>query len=359
MNETQPTNLNETKPTDVNPTQPGPVKKPSRIGLLIGLIILVIALGLGGLAGYYRGVNERVNAQGTLVSKQLGEQFAMVQPDIDAGRYKIAQQRLEYILKQDASFPGAADKLAEVLVAQSITPTPIPTNTPTITPTPDMRSQETIFADAEQKLKDKDWTKLMSLLDSLRKADPTYKAVIVDGMYYTALRNRGVDQILGVGAYKNPNMEGGIYDLGLAARFGPVDGYAGGLVNGAKLYIIASSFWDVNWPQAVDYFRQVYSYAPNLRDASGITAGQRLAEALRNYGDQVSATGSLNDRCKALDLWNESASIVPLSSEYLHKFDNLNQECHPPTEVPTETPTSVVLLPTESPTTGVVPTVYP
>ena len=44
-----------------------------------------------------------------------------------------------------------ADKLAEVLVNQAITPTPVPTDTPTITPTPDLRSQETIFADAQQK----------------------------------------------------------------------------------------------------------------------------------------------------------------------------------------------------------------
>ena len=178
--------MDQTQPKNVSETQPGPVKKPSRAGLLLGLLVLIVALGLGGLAGFGKGVNERIGAQGTLVSRQLGDQFAMVQQDIDAGRYSVAQKRLEYIIQQDASFPGAADKLAEVLVKQAITPTPVPTDTPTITPTPDLRSQEAIFADAQQKFKDKDWSGLMSLLDSLRKADPTYKAVLVDGMYYTA-----------------------------------------------------------------------------------------------------------------------------------------------------------------------------
>ena len=154
---------------------------------------------------------------------------------------------------------------------------------------------------------------------------------------------------MGIGASKTANMEGGIYDLTIAQRFGPLDGYAGGLVNGAKLYIIASSFWDVNWQQAVEYFRQVYSFTPNLRDASNITAGQRLAQALLRYGDQVSATGSLNDRCRALELWSESASIVPLDNDYSKKFNNLNLECNPPTDVPTEA------LPTDSATLEVIP----
>jgi tetratricopeptide (TPR) repeat protein len=348
----------ETQPNNLSETQPGPVKRPSRVGLLLGLLVLIVALGLGGMAGYGQGVNERINAQGTLVGSQLGEQFSLVQQDLDAGRYSVARQRLEYIIQQDPSFPGAADKLAEVMVNQAITPTPVPSNTPTITPTPDLRSQETIFADAEQKLKDKDWTALMGLLDSLRKADPTYKAVFVDGMYYTALRNRGVDQIMGIGAYKTVNMEAGIYDITIAERFGPIDGYAGGLVNGAKLYIIASSFWDVNWQQAVEYFRQVYSYTPNLRDASNYTAGQRLAEALLKYGDQISATGSLGERCKALDLWDESARITPLNNVYSNKYNDLNLQCHPPTELPTAIlPTEVVtLVPTQ---VVVPPTTYP
>jgi hypothetical protein len=173
-------------------------------------------------------------------------------------------------------------------------------------------------------------------------------------MYYTALRNRGVDQIMGQGAYaKTTNMEGGIYDLTLAERFGPLDGYADGLRNFARMYITGSSFWDVNWPEAVNYFRQVAQFAPNLRDASNVTATMRLHEALLMYGDQMNANGKLNDRCQALDLWREANDISPLNTEYSSKRYQLDLECNPPTEVPT----AVVVQPTTDP--NVVPTTDP
>jgi hypothetical protein len=217
-----------------------------------------------------------------------------------------------------------------------------------------LRSQETIFAQAQQQAQSKDWTGLLGSLDSLRKADPTYKAILVDGLYFTALRNRGVDQIMGQGAYaQTTNMEGGIYDLTVAERFGPLDGYADGLRTFARMYITGASFWDVSWPQAVDYFRQVYQFAPNLRDASNVTAAKRLHEALLKYGDQMAATGKLKDRCVALDLWSEANNIAVLNGEYSTKFNQLNEECNPPTEVPT----AVVVAPTTDP--NLAPTVDP
>ena len=356
--------MDQTQPNNVSDTQPHPVKKAPRVGFWIGLLVLLAALGLGSMAGYGKGVSERVSAQSTQVSQQLGEQFALVQQDIDAGRYSVARKRLEFIIQQDASFPGAADKLAEVMVKQSITPSPLPTDTPTVTPTPDMRSQEAIFAQAQKQLVDKDWSGLMGSLDSLRKADPTYKAVLVDGLYYTALRNRGVDQIMGAGAYKTTNMEGGIYDLTLAERFGPLDGLAEGQRAGARLYIVASSFWSVNWQQAVEYFRQVAQfYGPNMRDSSNVTANSRLHDALLNYGDQVAAQSKLNDRCKALDLWTEAGKITALDGVYSTRFNQLNEECNPPTEVPTAVPavvpTDASVPPTAEQPTAVPPTVEP
>jgi tetratricopeptide (TPR) repeat protein len=347
MSETQPSNLSDTQPRKVN-------KKPSRAGFWISLLVLISALALGTTAGYSEGVRERVNAQETAVAKSLGEQFTLAQQDFDAGRYDVARQRVEYVLQQDAGYPGAAAMLADVLVKQSITPTPVPTATATITPTPDLRSQEAIFAQAQQQAQSKDWTGLLGSLDSLRKADPAYKVVQVDGWYYTALRNRGVDQIMGQGAYaKTTNMEGGIYDLTLAERFGPLDGYADGLRTFARMYITGSSFWDVNWPEAVNYFRQVVQFAPNLRDASNVTASQRLHEALLKYGDQMNANGKLKDRCAALDLWSEANNVVPLNTEYSSKRYQLDLECNPPTEVPT----AVEVQPTTDP--NVVPTVDP
>jgi len=334
-NETQLNDVPDSQSDDLADTKPRKISKPSRAGFWLSILVLILALGFGGLAGYGKGVSERMNAQKALLTQQLDAQFALVQQDMDAGRYGVARQRLEYIIEQDASFPGATDKLAEVLVKQAITPSPVPSETPTITPTPDMRGQEAIFSQAQQQLGAKDWNSLMGSLDMLRKADPTYKAAVVDGMYYNALRNRGVDQILGIGAYKTSNMEGGIYDLTIAERFGPLDGYADGLRTFSRMYIVGASFWDVNWPQAVEYYRQVSNFAPNLRDASNITSSQRLYQALLKYGDQIAVLPKMKDRCRALDLWNEANGITQLDNDYAYKFNQLNQECNPPTEVPT------------------------
>jgi len=348
--EIPPNNLGGSLPDDLSDTKPRKVvRSSSRVGLLISLLVMIAALGLGSLSGYVKGQGERADAKSTLDAQQIVAQFVLVQKDIDAGRYSVAQQRLEFIIKKDSEFPGVREKLAEVLVKQAITPSPVPSETPTLTPTPDLRSQEAIFAQAQQQSDAKDWTGLMSSLDTLRKTDPTYKAATVDGMYYNALRNRGVDQILGIGAYKTSNMEGGIYDLTLAERFGPLDGYADGLRSFTRMYIIGASFWDVNWPQAVNYFRQVSQFAPNLRDSSNVTASQRLYQALLKYGDELAAAPKMKDRCTALDLWGEAKAIAALDNDYAYKFNHLSDDCNPPTEVPTEVPAEPTVDPNATP----------
>jgi len=177
----------------------------------------------------------------------------------------------------------------------------------------------------------------------LRKADPSYKAVQVDGMYYIALRSRGMDQIIGNRAYaETTNLEGGIYDLTLAERFGPLDGFADGMRTWAREYMLGASFWELNWSEAVRYFAEVYEQAPNLRDASNFTATQRYATALLRYGDLQATAKSLHDRCQALDSWGASQAITPLPKEYADKFYKLTIACTPPTstpEPPVEEPT--------------------
>jgi len=82
------------------------------------------------------------------------------------------------------------------MVQMAVTPSLTPTIVPSATPTPDRRAQEAIFAQAQEQLKASEWTNALTLLDSLRKDHPQYKAALVDGMYYTGLRNRGMDQII-------------------------------------------------------------------------------------------------------------------------------------------------------------------
>lgn len=328
--------MSDTAPTNISPdTQPRKAKKNRLVPILIGALVLLVALALGGAAGYTQGIGARVSIQQTNVSKVLVDQFGLAQQDVEAKRYDVARQRLEYILQKDQNYPGAVDMLTKLLVQMAITPSATPTLVPSATPTPDLRSQDAIFTQAQEQIKNSDWSNALASLDSLRKADPTYKSAQVDGMYYTGLRNRGIDEILGQRAYaQTTNLEGGIYDLTLAERFGPLDGLADGMRNWARLYILGASFWELDWGQAMNYFEQVAAYAPNLRDASNMTASQRYYQSLLKYGDTQAGLPKLHDRCQALDYWGKANAMTPLNDEYAYKFAKLTQECTPPTNTP-------------------------
>jgi len=335
-------------------TQPTPIKK-NPFGLLAAALLLLGVLALGSLSGYNLGLGSRQAVAQATEMKALDEQMAFAQQDFDAHHYENARQRLEYIIEQNPNAPGAADLLAKVLVEMAITPTLTVTPSPTITPTPDLREQETIFSQAQQQLNGGDWTGVLTTLDGLRKRDSSYRAAQVDGMYYLALRNRGVAQILGQGAYSDsPNLEGGIYDLTLAERFGPLDGTAAGLRNFARQYIQGASFWELDWPQALFYFEQVANATPNLRDSSNITAAQRYRVALLRYGDELSQQGKLKDRCQALDYWGRAFNLGQPEQEYSDKYNALNLECNPPTATP-----EPFIFPTVDPNATVDPNITP
>ncbi len=334
--------------TNLSDTQPTRIKKKGPLGFLIGLVILVLALLSGSYGGYGWGINERLTAAEATKSQALGEQYSMAQQEFIDRRYDVARQRLEYIIQQDPGYPGAPELLAQVLVQMSITPTPTITPSPTITPTPDLREQEAIFAEAQAAMSASDWDKAISLLDTLRKKDKAYRAAQIDGMYFISLRNRGVAKILGQGPYNPPILEGGIYDLTVAERFGPLDGQAAGLRNFARLYIQGASYWELDWAQAVNFFGEVARLTPNLRDGSNVTATERYRIALLKYGDTFYATQRLKDRCVALDHWSLAANISPLDAEYTAKFNELYQECNPPTPIPepaTATPEGSIATP--------------
>ena len=349
LSSTQPSDTSSSGPDDLSDTKPRrlKMKMPSSI-FWISLLILLAAVLLGGASGYGVGITARLNAQATNVDKTLSDQFALAQQNFAAGQYDEVRQRLEYILKESPNYPGAAALLTKVIVEMAITPTATFTPTPTITPTPDLRNQNAIYTQVQQQLQTKDWSNALASLDALRKADPTFKTAQVDSMYYTALRNRGVDQIMGNGAYaQTTNLEGGIYDLTLAERFGPLDGTAAGLRQDARIYIIGASFWQLDWAQAKDYFAQVYQQTPNMRDSSNFTAGMRYSQALLNYGDLQASAKKLKDRCAALDSWDQANRIIQLDGTYAAKYAALNLECNPPTETPA--PTSIVPEATATP----------
>ncbi len=319
----------QTEPTleSTQPSQPA-LKKKFRLNLrpfLLGTLGLILLIGLGGAGGYGLALGDRTSAQATVVSRQLTEQFALALMDIQNKNYGAAQQRLNYIIQNDPTFPGASEKLAEVMVLASI---PTATTTPTLTPTPDFSGVEEIFQRAQQYINIKDWANAIANLDTLRRKDPNYRAAEVDGMYYFSLRNYGFDLI------QQGNLEGGIYQLTLAERFGPLDSTANSLREGARLYILAASFWELDWKNAATYFGQLYAGWPSMWDGT-MVASDRYRIASMRYGDELFAR---EEYCAATQQYQNAQSVGLLDQESQKRANQAYQKCYPPTQVIPPTP---------------------
>ena len=127
-------------------TQPSkPVKKdkPKRgRAFLRSALILIVVVGLALYAGYQSGIGIRRETRAQAMSQQIGEQYQNAIVDIEFGRFEIAKQRLEWIIENDPSFPGAQEKLTEVLVQINLQENYVPpTSTPGPTSTPHARGR--------------------------------------------------------------------------------------------------------------------------------------------------------------------------------------------------------------------------
>lgn len=284
-----------TRSGDVTPKGDLPVPKKRRRAtwfwwFLLAFFALIGVVAVSGLFGYWNGIRLRQEFEATQVAVAAEEYYRLGLENMEAGRYYIAQQQFQYVIELNPNYPDVPNKLAEVMLIlnATATPTPAPTATPTpipITPTPDTRGEGEIFAQAEDYIRNEDWSAAIETLESLRKLNPEYRAIDIDGMLYLSLRQRGVQKI------SDGNLEGGIYDLSLAERFGILDTEADSRRVWAQYYIRGASFWEVDWGQAVYYFEQVAPMYPNMHDGSFWTATQRYKEALTNYAEWLEDQG--------------------------------------------------------------------
>ncbi|MCC6297659.1 MAG: hypothetical protein IT314_00060 [Anaerolineales bacterium] len=318
--------LGSTQP-NIKATKPGRGKR-----FLFNALGVIAILAAAIFSGYRSGISTRQAYQSSVMSQQLSEQFTHALVDIQFGRYENAKQRLEWIIQHDPSFPDAQQQLTNVLVLMN---QPTPTPTPSLTPTPDFSGAEEAYSRAQQLIAAQDWPGAIGALDEMRKLDPNYNTSLVDGMYYFALRNYGVKLI------NEGNLEGGIYQITLAERFGPLDRDSNGLREGARVYLIGASFWELDWSQAVFYFQQASSWG-NLWDGT-MTAGARYHFALMRYGDSLLADG---DACGAYAQYTAAQSLGALDGAAANGFNEATNICYPATETP------VPVIPTETPTLG-------
>lgn len=101
-------NTQPIQPIKEDDTQPiKPIKKAPRWrSILISILGFLLLVGLGSYGGYSSGIGTRRAAQYEIMTKQLSEQYTFALVDIQSGRYDAAKQRLEFIIKNDPSFPA-------------------------------------------------------------------------------------------------------------------------------------------------------------------------------------------------------------------------------------------------------------
>lgn len=301
-------------------TQPNkPVIKPRRgRAFLFNALGLIVILVIAILTGYSSGLDIRRENQSSVIMGQLGEQYQNALIDMQFGRYEIAKQRLEWIIANDPTFPDAQQKYTEVLVLSN---QPTPTLTPSLTPTPDFTGAQEAFTRAQQLIAAQDWQGAIGALDQMRKLDASYQTAQVDGMYYFALRNFGYNLI------QQGNLEGGIYQLTLAERFGPLDRDANGVREGARYYLIGASFWELNWQEAIAYFDQVYRGWSGLWDGT-MTSAERFWFASMRYGDQLFEQGQY---CDAVTQYENAQALAALDNAAAENYDDAFIGCFPAT----------------------------
>jgi tetratricopeptide (TPR) repeat protein len=326
-----------------------PVKEKKRLFriVLFGLVAVLLLSLLGTYLGYRQGINIRMAKQLEQEIIAASAQFQLGLIDLENEQFEIAKKRFEYVIKVDPNFPGAGERLQEALVGLAISeiqePTPfiaeLPTETPTeeveveveITPTFDPQVRDDLYFNAQRLIAEESWDEAIPLLDKLRLEYPDYLPLKVDGMYYIAYRNNGVKKILMDG-----NLEGGMYDLSIASRFGPLDWESDSYRSFARYYITGAAFWEVDWLQSIYYFGLVYEALPNLRDGSNFTTVRRYAIANMSYADLLVATG---ESCESLDYYQIAYDLLPNEEGLAEKFEEARNKCEAGEPVIQNTPT--------------------
>ncbi len=312
------------------PSEPEKNGKPRRARwILLGIVVILIAGAIGGFLGLEKAKQLRLAEQDKNLVSAATVQFEMGVSDLANKQYANAQKRFEYVIEIMPDFPGAQEKLTEVMLAQAQVATPTPLPTPTIAPTPDMRGEEELYEQALQSVRDEDWQSVMDTLNALRQLNLDYRTVDVDGLYYLALRNRGVELILNDGS-----LEPGIYDLSLAETFGPLDLEAKNYRMWARNYLNGASYWALDWSRVVAVFGDLYTYLPYLKDSSGMTTTERYRVGLINWGDLLNLS---EEYCLASEKYDLALAVMN-DENVVPKATQAYEECHKPQEQPTQKP---------------------
>lgn len=283
-------------------------RPPSRWRLasrLLGVFLLTLSflLALYGaitFIAWNRGQEMRVETARQELDTELLNQMNLAREDVGAGRYFLAQRRLQWVLAQDPAYPGAdalfqqAQEGLNLVLTPSPSPTPAePDSTPTPSPTP-IGGVDPVaeLIRLRKVISDEQWPEAISGLTTLQSQFPNYERRETDSLLYQAYLNQGLSLLPG------DQVELGLFYLSQAERLGDLPAAATDQRGWAELYLEAIAYYRVDWSASNYYFRDLCLAAPFFHDACG-----KLYEGLVGQGDQSAAVG---DWCPAYTLYSEA-----------------------------------------------------
>ena len=269
------------------PQSAPPEVRPVRsvwVSIGLPLVTVLLAAGLAGYGGYTAGTENRRSAAATELADDLAEQFVMAQRDLEGGQPLLALQRLEYVERFAPQHAGLAELIARVRAAaqptaNGATATPPP---PPATALPSDPAE--LFAKLQAAYKADDWPAVVQLASALHASAPEYESSTVGAQLFVGLRNRGMEAI------NKGSLGPGIMLLERAAELAKLDADALQLMQWARTYTLANSWWGINWPNAIGQYRELYAMAPYFMDTR-----VRLRQAYAEYGALLMTT----DACAA------------------------------------------------------------
>lgn len=313
----------------------------------LGILMMLVITAIGSGVGYKLAMDVRNKEEISQRIELATTQYVMAEQDQKNGNLSMARQRLEYILTIYPDYPGLSDKLTEVMIAINLAQPPQPTSEatkePVVTavPTKDTQVVSELYTQARAQYAAKDWQGLLATIEQMRNIDPSYEPLAVDGMYYYALRNNGVIKI------QQGHHEVGLYYLAMAEKIAPLDAEVENSRYWAQTYLIAGSWYGVNYTKAAELFYTLYQQMPNMLDINGFTAKQRYVGSLEGIGDTLMLT---LDYCGAATQYASARDILS-NEKLLVKIQQAQDFCANPPATPTPTVDPNAPTPTEAPPT--------
>jgi hypothetical protein len=288
------------------------------IWVIWGILLASLIIGVSIMLGVRSGLNIRMQTDQQQRLTAAAEHFNYGVQALTQGDLAAAKTQFLYVNELVPNFPGLVEKLTEVELQMALALTPIATPTPEPVAIPTGGSTDEYFNLAQQAIQNQDWASALKLLETIRNIDLNYKQTQMDDLYYLVLRNLGVAQI------KANDLETGIFNLTLAAKFAPLDVDAARYLSYAKADI-QTNVW-------LGYAAGLNKIANDLANSNQSACDILKAyQVTRTFLDQHGISGTITFQGDSADLDSTIKTWFPI--------------CHPPTRTPTITPTPTVTEP--------------